>query len=82
MSRGTVYIPIVNVGIQDVLLYPSAVLGTLSNDESLLVAWTEECERSFEGLKSRLVSAPVLAYANFSLPFILEVDASYGGFKT
>ena len=47
--------------------------------ESLLVAWTEECERSFEGLKSRLVSAPVLAYANFSLPFILEVDASYSG---
>lgn len=41
--------------------------------------WTEECELSFENLKSRLVSAPVLAYANFSLPFILEVDASYQG---
>ena len=41
--------------------------------------WTEECQRSFEGIKSRLVSAPVLAYANFSLPFILEVDASYSG---
>uniref|UniRef100_A0A667Y9Z6 Gypsy retrotransposon integrase-like protein 1 n=1 Tax=Myripristis murdjan TaxID=586833 RepID=A0A667Y9Z6_9TELE len=47
--------------------------------ESLPAAWTEECEQSFEGLKSRLVSAPVLAYANFSLPFILEVDASYSG---
>ncbi len=23
--------------------------------------------------------APVLAYADFSLPFILDVDASYGG---
>lgn len=47
--------------------------------KSLLAAWTEECEQSFEGLKSRLVSASVLAYANFSLPFILEVDASYSG---
>lgn len=36
-----------------------------------------ECEQGFEGLKRRLVSTPVLAYANFSLPFILEVDASY-----
>jgi len=34
---------------------------------------------SFESLKSRLVSAPVLAYANFALPFILEVNASYQG---
>lgn len=45
----------------------------------LPAAWTEECELSFEGLKGKFVSAPVLAYANFSLPFILEVDASYNG---
>lgn len=45
----------------------------------LSAAWTEQCEHSFEELKRRLVSAPVLAYANFSLPFILEVDASYSG---
>lgn len=42
-------------------------------------AWSEECESSFEVLKSKLTTAPVLAYADFSLPFILEVDASYGG---
>lgn len=42
-------------------------------------AWTERCEQSFEELKARLVSSPVLAYADFSLPFILEVDASYSG---
>jgi len=41
--------------------------------------WTDECQRSFETLKSKLTTAPVLAYADFSLPFILEVDASYGG---
>lgn len=41
--------------------------------------WTEECEQSFQDLKAKLVSAPVLAYANFSLPFILEIYASYSG---
>ncbi len=30
-------------------------------------------------MKSKLTSAPVLAYADFSSPFILEVDASYSG---
>lgn len=42
-------------------------------------AWSEACSQSFEELKSRLVSAPVLAYADFSRPFILEVDASLSG---
>ncbi len=42
-------------------------------------AWREQCEDSFEELKRLLTTAPVLAYAEFSLPFILEVDASYGG---
>uniref|UniRef100_A0A3P9MIP6 Gypsy retrotransposon integrase-like protein 1 n=1 Tax=Oryzias latipes TaxID=8090 RepID=A0A3P9MIP6_ORYLA len=38
--------------------------------------WTAECQDSFEELKERLTSAPLLGYANFSLPFILETDAS------
>ncbi|XP_062844567.1 retrovirus-related Pol polyprotein from transposon 412 [Trichomycterus rosablanca] len=42
-------------------------------------AWSGECEVSFDGLKNKLVAAPVLAYADFSRPFILEVDASYRG---
>lgn len=46
---------------------------------TLSEAWSEECEQSFEGLKHRLVSAPVLAYADFTRPFILEVDASHAG---
>ncbi|KAG5286804.1 hypothetical protein AALO_G00018970 [Alosa alosa] len=46
---------------------------------SVIGTWTEECDRSFEALKTRLTTAPVLAYADFSLPFILEVDASHGG---
>ena len=41
--------------------------------------WTDECEQGFKALKARLTTAPVLAYADFTLPFILEVDASHGG---
>lgn len=44
-----------------------------------LGTWPEECQSSFTTLKEKLTTAPVLAYADFSLPFILEVDASYGG---
>lgn len=43
------------------------------------VVWTSECEHSFELLKAKLVSAPVLASADFSRPFILDVDTSHGG---
>lgn len=49
------------------------------SDRAVAENWSEECHRSFAALKSKLVSAPVLAYADFSLPFILEVDASHGG---
>ena len=30
-------------------------------------------------LKSKFVSMPILAYADFSLPFILDIDASLSG---
>lgn len=41
--------------------------------------WMVEHRKSFEAFKSKLTNAPVLVYANVSLPFILEVDASHGG---
>lgn len=44
--------------------------------------WTAEHQQSFEALKSKLTNSPVLAYAEFSLPLILEVDASHGGLGT
>lgn len=42
-------------------------------------AWSERCQVSFEGLKEKLTTTPVLAYVDFSKLFILEVDASYQG---
>ncbi|XP_056314361.1 retrovirus-related Pol polyprotein from transposon 412 [Danio aesculapii] len=49
------------------------------NAHDFAASWSAECQSSFEGLKMKLTSAPVLAYADFSLPFILEIDASQGG---
>lgn len=47
-------------------------------DQTVSSHWSEECHCSYGALKAKLTSAPVLAYADFLLPFILEVDASYG----
>ena len=41
--------------------------------------WTEECQKAMEELKSKFVSMPILAYADFNLPFILDIDASLSG---
>ena len=41
--------------------------------------WSPECQRAYEQLKGRLISAPVLAYQDFNSDFILETDASLRG---
>ena len=41
--------------------------------------WTELHQKSFEKLKLVLTSAPVLAYPDYSKPFLLETDASLKG---
>lgn len=38
--------------------------------------WTKDCEECFQLLKSKLTTAPVLAYPNFDDVFILDTDAS------
>lgn len=45
-------------------------------NQLLRVSWSPECLRAFECLKEKLTSAPTLGYADFSLPFVLETDAS------
>ncbi len=41
--------------------------------------WTPECEQGFQCLKKKLITASVLGYANFSKPFVLDIDASHSG---
>jgi hypothetical protein len=38
--------------------------------------WENEQNQAFETLKDRLVTSPILGYANYSLPFELHTDAS------
>ena len=41
--------------------------------------WDDECTRSFQELKERMKSAPILAFPDFRRPFTLYTDASdYG----
>ena len=44
--------------------------------------WTPACQEGFDQLKKALTEAPVLAYPNYSKPFILETDASLKGLGT
>lgn len=41
--------------------------------------WDEKCEQAFKELKRGLTQAPVLAFANPQLPYVLHVDASQEG---
>lgn len=41
--------------------------------------WNEDCDNAFKKLKRCLVTAPVLAYPNPKLPFLIDVDASGTG---
>ncbi len=40
--------------------------------------WDDECEMAFKKLRDGLCSPPILAYPDFSLPFLLTTDASDG----
>eukprot|EP00731_Ephydatia_muelleri_P002128 Em0001g2128a len=39
-------------------------------------SWTAECQEAFENLRSRLTRAPILAFPDYTLPFVLDTDAS------
>ncbi|KAL7868508.1 hypothetical protein SRHO_G00098920 [Serrasalmus rhombeus] len=59
------------VGNRDTLYYkPKEPFGS---------RWTESCKEAFDTIINKLTSAPVLAYANPKLPYILHTDASTTG---
>ena len=41
--------------------------------------WEIKHQSAFDTLKQKLISAPILSYADFTQPFILETDASENG---
>ena len=41
--------------------------------------WTQKCQTAFSELKKLLTSAPLLAFPDFTKPFVLETDASGAG---
>ena len=41
-----------------------------------IVRWTEDCEEAFNALKALCTSAPILAFAHFTKPFKLHINAS------
>ena len=43
--------------------------------------WSPKCQEGFDNLKKALISAPILAYPDYSKPFILETDASLKGLE-
>ena len=57
-------------------------MGVLKKSDLPEFKWTEECETGFINLKQALISAPVLAYPDYSKAFILETDASLKGLGT
>ena len=48
-------------------------------EKGRLFQWTPDCKDAFEKLKKLLVSAPILAFPDFSKSFILDTDASATG---
>src|SRR6266508_4329452 len=49
------------------------------NGKSVPFEWTAARQKTFEAIKAKLATAPVVAYPNFDKPFILYTDASEGG---
>lgn len=52
---------------------------TNMNAEQFVSLWKYDCDRTFQDLKTKLTSAPVLGYQDFSKESMVEVDANLHG---
>ena len=57
-----------------ILVSCSAFISPVKNEVPFI--WSPNCKIAFNLLHKALISAPVLAYPNLSLPFIIQTDAS------
>ena len=55
------------------------VKGKKSKNKKTPFVWTEKQQQAFDTLKEKLIHPPVLAYADYSLPFKVHTDASSSG---
>ncbi len=47
--------------------------------QSLSGKWDDECQVAFDAIIQKLITAPVLGFADWKLPYILHTDASVNG---
>ena len=52
------------------------LISSTKNSVPSVIPWSEEAQLSFESVKQRLCSAPVLMIPDVKKPFIVQVDAS------
>ena len=63
--------------IDDLLLISVRLLSFFSSFKNEVpFIWSSNCKFAFDLLRKALISAPVLAYPDFSLPFVIQTDAS------
>ena len=48
-------------------------------EKGVMFHWTSECTQAFNALKTQLISALILAFPDWSKPFVLDTDASETG---
>ncbi|KAK7883852.1 hypothetical protein WMY93_026975 [Mugilogobius chulae] len=66
-------------GFSKIALPLNALTHGTAHEKTAPVTWSSDCQQAFDQLKKALINAPVLAYADFSLPFRLYTDASFEG---